>query len=156
MSKQQSILHSGNTLMEHASHQFIASLLQMHPFLPCFRILEMDPVNISSLPTQIMSRFIGRGCWSDCGGGRGFLSWFPCIPLRLPLQRAARSSMWDTRWHSPHPTPSRFQWHSEGSFPENCASTLGVASCHLWCLPKPLHHSHSCALSRQARISAPG
>lgn len=92
--------------MEHASHQFIASLLQMHPFLPCFRILEMDPVNISSLPTQIMPRFIGRGCWSDCGGGRGFFSWFPCIPLRLPLQRAARSSMWDTRWHSPQPTPA--------------------------------------------------
>lgn len=66
--------------MECAGHQFTASLLQMHHFLPCFRILEMDPINISSLPTQVTSRFVGRGCRSDSGGGKSF-SPGSCVPL---------------------------------------------------------------------------
>lgn len=154
LSKQQSILCSGNILTECASHQFIASLLQMHHFLPCFRILEMDPINVSSLPTQIMSEFVRRGCWRDSRRGRGFspgcrvlLSDCPdvcCTQQHVGQQMAL--------------TPSRFQWHAEGSFPENRASTLVVASCHLWCLPKPLHHhmDHSYARPSQAWISAPG
>lgn len=53
-------------------------------------------------------------------------------------------------------TPSKFQQHPEGSFPEKSAGTLWVASPSLWYLPKLLHQQvgHGCALSNEAWISA--
>ena len=40
---------------------FFASELQVHPFLPCFEILLLDPVNSSLLPAGAMLGFASRG-----------------------------------------------------------------------------------------------
>lgn len=108
------------------------SLFQIHPFLPCFIILERDRANIS-LPTHTMLVFVGRGCWRNCGGGSGFSSswsWFLCALLIAPAMCSGQHV-----GHQMALTPSRFQWPSEGSCPEKAAGTQGVPSCSLWYLP---------------------
>ena len=44
---------------------FFVSELQVHPFLPCFEILLLDPVNSSLLPAGAMLGFASRGALGD-------------------------------------------------------------------------------------------
>lgn len=72
----------------------------------CCKIINMDPVNISSLPTGKMLSFVGRGCWEDPGGERrvsppgsplGFcnalIQWIPTIVFW--------PHCWRDNWDSP-------------------------------------------------------
>lgn len=70
------------------SYQFMTSQLPNSSLIVGCEIMNLDPVNISSLPTGKMLRFVSREGWRDPGGG-GF---------RFQVQGAPRGRLLPCAW----------------------------------------------------------
>lgn len=90
-----------------ASYQYIASQLQIHHCLPCFVILELDPVNTSPLSAGTMLGFVNRRRQSPVRHhrGRAFSFWFLCNSCSPGV---AANNIWETQRCS---ASSELHWH---------------------------------------------
>lgn len=92
-------------------------------------MIELDPVNTSSLPDGTMLSFVSREHRRITGGGKGFSSWFQCTG-RLPQKRSTlqtrllqQASATQCLASTAHTVSCRthFQQHMV-SAPSNCSS----------------------------------
>ena len=85
----------------YAHDQLIASGLQIYPSLPCFMILELEPMKISPLPAGSILSFVSGGCQRrDSAREKTSLDLVASSHL-APRMQLLEVCVQEVQWHSP-------------------------------------------------------